>query len=53
MFLIASHKPFRWARANSSALSGRCPRTFVVEFGDLNGKAGRHMLMRRPALTLL
>lgn len=39
---IAAHMPLRWASAISSALSGRHPRTFSVELGDLNGKAGRH-----------
>lgn len=31
----------RWAKANSSALSGSVPNTLEIALGDLNGKPGR------------
>lgn len=34
------HSAFKWANANSSALSGSVPNTFVTAFGDLNGNPG-------------
>ena len=39
---MAQQRPCKCARARSSARSGSFPKTFETEFGDLNGKAGRH-----------
>ena len=48
---IRVHIVFNRSRANSSALSGRIPKTFSTLFADLNGKAGRHISTCVPATT--